>query len=107
MIPAYNRAEVLPRAVQSVVNQTHPVDEIIIVDDCSTDNTEQVVAQMQKVCGKIRYVRLRQNGGGQVARNEGIRQASGKWIAFLDSDDEWLPERVDLCLEVARSLWSG
>lgn len=104
VIPTYNRAEFMPRAIQSILNQTHPVSEIVIVDDVSTDNTESIVRQMQSQSDRIRYIRLPQKGGAQKARNTGIQAARGEWIAFLDSDDVWLPDRIRLGLEKARQM---
>lgn len=104
VIPTHNRAAYLPRAIQSVLSQTRPVDEIVIADDGSTDDTESLIARMRSQYPKIRYIRLPQNGGAQRARNAGIRAASGEWIAFLDSDDVWLPDRIRLCLEKARQM---
>ena len=89
VIPSYNRAHYLPRAVASVMAQTAPVDEIIIVDDGSTDDTESVVRGLE---GPIRYFR-KPNGGAASARNLGIREARGPLIALLDTDDVWLPEK--------------
>jgi ubiquinone/menaquinone biosynthesis C-methylase UbiE len=104
VIPTYNRAPYLPRAIQSILSQTQPVDEILIVDDESTDNTEQVVRQLHSQHGRIHYLRLPLKGGAQKARNAGIQAAAGDWIAFLDSDDVWLPDRIRLCLEKAREM---
>ncbi len=89
VIPSYNRAHYLPRAVASVMAQTLPVDEIIIVDDGSTDDTRAVVQQLD---GPIRYYR-KPNGGAASARNLGIKKARGRYIALLDTDDVWLPEK--------------
>lgn len=90
VIPAYNAARFLPEAVESVRQQTTPVHEIIIVDDGSTDGTEQVV---QSLGGDIVYIR-QANAGVSAARNRGISEATGEIIAFLDADDLWLPEKV-------------
>lgn len=95
IIPTYNRADVLFRAIESVRNQGFQQIEIIVIDDGSTDNTYDLL--MQKV-PEARIIR-QQNQGPAVARNRGLQIASGKYIAFLDSDDEWLTsslkERVD------------
>jgi glycosyltransferase involved in cell wall biosynthesis len=90
VIPAYNSANYLPQALDSVLNQTFRDYEIIVVDDGSTDETEQVLAPYR---GLIRYIR-KENGGPASARNAGIRQASGEYIAFLDADDIWLPDKL-------------
>lgn len=91
VIPTFNRAKLLAEAVDSALQQTHPPDEIIVVDDGSTDNTEQVVAQYG---GRLRYIR-QENSGPAGARNHGIRVASGDFIAFLDSDDLWVKDRLE------------
>ena len=90
IIPTYNRADFIEDAVESVLCQTYKDYEIIIVDDGSTDGTEDV---LQKYHNKIRYI-YKSNGGEASARNTGIKHAQGAYIAFLDSDDLWLPERL-------------
>lgn len=93
VIPTYNRAHLVGRAIQSVLNQTYQDFEIIVVDDGSTDNTEEVVKSFNDP--RIRYIRHDQNRGGSAARNTGIKMARGEYIAFQDSDDEWLPIHLD------------
>jgi glycosyltransferase involved in cell wall biosynthesis len=93
IIPAYNRAKILPRAINSILSQTFQDFEIIVVDDCSKDNTDEVVRQYDDP--RIRYTKHIQNKGGSAARNTGIKEARGEFIAFLDSDDEWLPNKLD------------
>lgn len=93
IIPTYNRARLLGRAVQSILNQTYPNFEIIVVDDCSKDATENVV---KSFCdNRIRYIRHKKNRGAVEARNTGIKAARGEYIAFQDSDDEWLPRKLE------------
>ena len=92
IIPTYNRDRLLPRAVNSVLAQTYDDYEIIIVDDCSTDDTQQVVAAFAD--SRIRHFRHEVNKGVSAARNTGIANARGEYIAFLDDDDEWLPTRL-------------
>lgn len=94
IIPTYNRSKMLFRAIQSVLNQTYQDYEVIVVDDGSTDNTEKVIRDLQEKDDRIRYVKHEKNKGGAAARNTGIREASVKYIAFLDSDDEWVPEKL-------------
>lgn len=86
IIPTYNRSEILPRAIESVLNQTFTDFELIVVDDGSTDNTESVVRSYND--NRIRFVK-QQNCGANSARNNGIRHATGKYISFLDSDDKF------------------
>jgi len=90
VIPSYNRARFLPAAVHSARSQTRPCLEIIVVDDGSSDNTEQVVTALG---GEVRYVR-QANAGPAAARNRGIQEARGDLVAFLDTDDRWLPEKL-------------
>jgi glycosyltransferase involved in cell wall biosynthesis len=87
IIPVYNAQSTITRAIDSVLAQTHSVDEIIVIDDGSTDGTAQAV---QKYGAAIRYFYY-ENAGLAVARNRGIDKAKSEWIAFLDADDEWLP----------------
>jgi len=94
IIPTYNRTDLLPRAIQSVINQTYKDWELLIIDDGSTDNTKEIVEEFVKKDPRIRYF-YKENGGQGSARNLGIKNAKGEYIAFLDSDDEWLPEKLD------------
>jgi glycosyltransferase involved in cell wall biosynthesis len=90
VIPAYNAAPWIGRAIQSVVDQTFPVSEIIVVDDGSNDSTADVVATFN---GKVKYVRQTNNGPSK-ARNTGMAASSGEWLAFLDADDWWMPNKL-------------
>jgi glycosyltransferase involved in cell wall biosynthesis len=93
VIPTHNRSGQLKRAIDSVLAQTHRNLEIIIVDDASTDNTQDVVAAFRDP--RIRYVRRDENRGASVTRNIGIQVSTGAYIAFLDDDDEWEPEKTE------------
>jgi len=107
VIPTYNRAERLKRALESVFNQTFTDFEIIVVDDGSQDNTEEIIKNMQDP--RIRFIKHPRNLGVSAARNTGIKASKGRYIAFLDSDDLWdrkklekqlikiFQERADLC----------
>jgi len=99
IIPTYNRIETLPRAIESVMVQTHPANELIIVDDGSTDGT---VAWLGEHYPQIKLIK-QQNSGVSAARNRGIEVASGEWIALLDSDDEWLPKKLEKQLALLAS----
>jgi len=101
VIPTFNRASIVVRAIRSVLGQTCQDWELIVVDDGSTDGTEQVVRGFSDK--RITYIRHDRNLGGGAARNTGIRHAQGEYVAFLDSDDEWLPEKLQKELEVFRS----
>jgi glycosyltransferase involved in cell wall biosynthesis len=92
IIPTYNRSRLIARAVKSVLNQTYQNFELIIVDDGSTDGTKEVVAGFNDE--RIRYVRHEKNKGEAAARNTGIKAAKCNYIAYQDSDDEWLPEKL-------------
>lgn len=95
VIPTFNRLATLPRAIDSVRAQTRPADEIIIVDDGSTDGTSDWIAARHPA---IRLIR-QENAGVSAARNRGIHAASSDWIALLDSDDAWMPEKLERQLE--------
>lgn len=92
IIPTYNRASLLPRAVNSVLAQTYGDYEVIIVDDCSTDDTQRVIAEFTD--SRIRQFRHKVNRGVSAARNTGIANARGEYIVFLDDDDECTPSRL-------------
>ena len=98
IIPTYNRENVIIRAIESVLRQTYPYFELLIIDDGSTDRTRQAVEQIGDE--RIQYISLQQNGGAAHARNIGIQEARYDYIAFLDSDDEWLPEKLELQMDV-------
>jgi glycosyltransferase involved in cell wall biosynthesis len=108
IIPTYNRIEYVPKAIESVLRQTFTDYELIVVDDGSTDGTKDA---LQKYAHAIHYI-YQTNSGVSLARNAGIRQARGKWLAFLDSDDEWgenylitqiakAKQHPDLCMQTA------
>lgn len=101
IIPTYNRARLLRRALDSVLSQTFQDFEVLVVDDGSTDDTEEAVAAF--VDPRIRYLRQLENRGVSAARNRGMEEARGEYVAFLDSDDEWLPKKLDLQLRVFRA----
>lgn len=96
IIPCYNAEEYILKTVNTVLNQTYSEIELIVVDDCSSDNTKIVLNDLiQK--GKIKYHRLLENyGGPSKPRNIGIRMAKGSWIAFLDADDLWHPNKLEI-----------
>jgi len=93
IMPTYNRARTLKRAIDSVLAQTYSDIELIVVDDCSTDNTKDIVDKYSDE--RLRYVRLKKNSGACVARNVGIEKAKGEYIAFQDSDDYWEKEKIE------------
>lgn len=93
IMPSYNTGKFIAETIQSVLAQTYTNWELIIVDDCSTDNTDAVVATFSD--GRIRYLKNEKNSGAAVSRNHALREAKGRWIAFLDSDDLWTPEKLE------------
>ncbi len=98
VIPTYNRAYIINQTIQSVLAQTYPDFELILVDDGSRDNTQEVVNKFND--SRIRYIQHERNAGVSAARNTGIEAARGEYIAFLDSDDEWLPEKLEKQLKL-------
>jgi glycosyltransferase involved in cell wall biosynthesis len=98
IIPTYNREELIQRAVQSLLNQTNQDFEAFVIDDASTDNTAEVIKRYKD--NRIKYIRMPENKGQCVTRNIAIKQARGEYIGFLDSDDEWMPEKIEKQLRV-------
>ncbi len=103
VIPTYNRAQLLERAVKSVLDQTYANIEILIVDDFSSDRTEKVGKKLEKRHKQVRYIRQAINQGAPAARNRGIREARGEYIGLLDDDDEYLTDKVKLQVEKFQS----
>lgn len=93
--PLYNSERFLPRLLCSVKNQSFQDWELIFVDDCSTDKTVEVARALASGDSRIKIIRLLSNSGAAVARNAGIEVARGRYIAFLDSDDAWLPSKLE------------
>jgi glycosyltransferase involved in cell wall biosynthesis len=94
IIPTFNRADLLPKAVRSVLAQTYQDLEIVVIDDASADCTTAAVHRLDDP--RIRYVRHERNRGIAAARNTGVANATGRYVAFLDDDDEWLPRKLEL-----------
>lgn len=94
IMPSYNTADYISESIKSVQAQTYTNWELIIVDDCSTDNTDEVVGAFLGD-QRIRYLKNKKNSGAAVSRNRALREAKGRWIAFLDSDDLWVPEKLE------------
>lgn len=105
VLPVYNRARELERALASIAGQTRPVDEVIVVDDRSTDRSVEAACAFR---GPFEVVVLRhdRNAGASAARNTGLAAARGRWVAFLDSDDEWLPDKIERQLAVVQQRGS-
>ena len=100
VIPTHNRADLLPRAIKSVQAQTVADLEILVVSDGSTDNTKEIVEALAKTDSRIRLIENFPAQGGNVARNTGIEAAKGEYVAFLDDDDEWMPEKLEKQLQI-------
>ena len=98
IMPSYNTGKYISESIQSVLNQTYQNWELIIVDDCSTDDTDKVIKTFLSD-NRIRFLKNEINSGAAVSRNYALREAKGKWIAFLDSDDIWVPQKLERQLE--------
>ena len=94
IMPSYNTGGFIKDSIESVIAQSYSNWELIIVDDCSSDNTDDVVGQYLSDT-RIRYLKNDKNSGAAVSRNRALREAKGKWIAFLDSDDLWEPQKLE------------
>lgn len=101
VIPTFNRAGMIEAAVQSVQAQTYSHWEIIVSDDGSKDNTRDVAEKLMARDKRVRFIARETNAGAQAARNSGIKAAQGEWIAFLDSDDQWLPDSLQRRMTIA------
>ncbi len=102
VIPTYNRAGDLVKAIQSTLAQTYPVSEVLVCDDGSTDDSRERVAA---ICDpKVKWLDCGRNGGPAIPRNRGVRASTGNWIAFLDSDDSWQPEKLEKQMRAMEAL---
>jgi teichuronic acid biosynthesis glycosyltransferase TuaG len=93
--PAWRAAAIIGETIESVRAQTHQDWEMLIAEDCGPDNTREVVREWQALDPRIRLIELPENGGPAAARNAALAQAKGRWLAFLDSDDLWLPAKLE------------
>lgn len=105
VIPTYKRPELLDRLLRSIVQQTYQPDEVIVVDDYSQKNEEylKVINKHKVFLNNLSFITLEKNSGAPVARNIGINLAEGDWIALVDDDDEWLPEKLEKQAELAQN----
>ena len=94
IMPSWNTASYIGESIECVLNQTYEKWELLIVDDCSTDNTDEIV---QGYLGdpRIKYLKNERNSGAALTRNKALREAQGEWIAFLDSDDLWTKDKLE------------
>lgn len=93
VMPSWNTARFIAKSIESILNQTYKNWELIIVDDCSSDNTDDIIAKYTDP--RIRYIKNETNSGAALTRNRALREAKGEWIAFLDSDDLWEPQKLE------------
>jgi glycosyltransferase involved in cell wall biosynthesis len=100
VIPTYQRAETVVRAIESALTQSYPLLEVVVVDDGSSDRTREFVERIE---GSVRYL-YQANAGAAAARNYGMQNARGEYIAFLDSDDTWSPQKLEIQVAVLRAL---
>jgi len=105
ILPTYNRAKTLERAINSVLTQTYSNLELIVIDDASTDNTEDIVKSFKD--NRVIYIKHTSNIGPAGARNTGIKRAVGRYIGFQDSDDEWMPDKLERQVKNLDSSPSG
>lgn len=101
--PTYNSEEFISETMNSIINQTYQNWELLITDDCSNDNTVEIVKQYILKDKRIKLFELKDNSGAGVARNNSIKNAKGRYIAFCDSDDKWKPEKLDKQLNFLKS----
>lgn len=95
IMPAYNSGKYIKESINSVINQTYENWELLIIDDCSQDDTKRIIESYSMSNSKIQFLKLSENSGAAVARNLGVKKASGKYIAFLDSDDLWYEKKLE------------
>ena len=97
--PSYNSAKFIRETIDSVLAQTYPYWEMIIVDDCSTDGSVEIIGKYIIKDNRIKLIKLSNNSGPAIARNTAIKEAQGRYIAFLDSDDLWYPDKLEKQIE--------
>ncbi len=95
IMPTYNCAQFIGKTIESVLTQTYVNWELIIIDDCSADNTKEIVSRYMATDGRIKYDQLEKNFGAAVARTTAMQRAQGSYMAFLDSDDLWYPQKLE------------
>lgn len=94
--PVYNAEKFLSDTIESIKNQSYKNWELLLVDDCSKDNSANIIKEFQKNDDRIKYIKLEKNSGASVSRNTGIKNAKGRFIAFVDSDDLWEPNKLEI-----------
>lgn len=94
--PVYNAERFLSETIKSVKEQTYKNWELLLVDDCSKDNSAKIIKEFNRTDDRIKYIKLEKNSGASISRNTGIKNAKGRFIAFVDSDDLWEPEKLEI-----------
>lgn len=97
--PVYNAENFIEEMIKSVIQQSYTKFELILVDDCSTDSSKEIINKYKKYDNRIKYIKLDKNSGAAVARNKGLEIACGRYIAFIDSDDIWMPNKLEKQIE--------
>ena len=97
--PVYACEKYIRQTIDSVISQTFANWEMILADDCSPDSSAQIIAEYMRQDARIRYIKLPENGGAAVARNAALAAARGRYIAYLDADDIWFPEKLERQLD--------
>ena len=95
IMPSYNCGKFVEETIRSIQSQTYQNWEIIFMDDCSTDDTVRLVSDLREKDSRIKLFQNNYNSGAAVSRNNALREAKGRWIAFLDSDDQWMPDKLE------------
>lgn len=101
--PVYNAEEFLAETMESVLKQSYTAFEFLLIDDCSTDTSAKMIKDFAKKDARVKYIKLAENSGAAVARNKGLEEAQGRFIAFVDSDDLWHPEKLEKQLTYMKS----
>ena len=96
IMPTYNASKFLADSIESVLNQTYTNLELLITDDCSSDNTVSILKEFAQRDKRVKVKYLRSNVGPAIARNRSIERAKGRYIAFCDCDDRWMPNKLEL-----------
>lgn len=102
IVPVYNAEKFIEDTIKTVKNQNYPNWELLLVNDCSTDKSQKIIGEYQERDNRIKLIQLKKNSGAAIARNTGIEEAKGKYIAFLDADDFWEKEKLEKQVEFMR-----
>lgn len=100
VVPVYNSEKFLKETIKTVKEQTYKNWELILVNDCSTDNSKSIIERYEKEDNRIKVINLKENSGAAIARNTGIEQAKGKYLAFLDADDLWNKKKLEKQIKI-------